>query len=65
MTATFLPEFLSGGVGTIQPISQPLSTIASSIFLMVTAGEVISKTQEASQGAGHVLPVNSGKLLVL
>ena len=32
---------------------------------MVTAGSVIPKTQEPSQGAGQTRPVNSGKLFVV
>ena len=35
------------------------------MLLMVTAGSLIPNTQAPSQGAGQVLPVNSGKLLVL
>ena len=31
---------------------------------MATAGLLIAKTQDDSQGAGQILPVNSGKLLV-
>ena len=38
--------------------------MAHSIFLMVTGGALIPKTQAPSQGAGQTLPVNSGKLLV-
>ena len=36
----------------------------ASICLMVTGSLLIPSTHEASQGAGHSLPVNSGKLLV-
>ncbi|MCY1243718.1 hypothetical protein D9M72_567450 [compost metagenome] len=36
----------------------------TSTCLMVTAGWLIPSTQDASQGAGHRRPVNSGKLLV-
>ena len=36
ITATFLPVLRAGGSGTIQPSSQPRSTIAHSIVLMVT-----------------------------
>ena len=39
--------------------------IEFSISLIVTAGSLIPKTQAPSHGAGHTLPVNSGKLLVL
>ena len=45
-------------------IFQALSTIAHSIFLIVTGLSSIFNVQAASQGAGHILPVNSGKLLV-
>ena len=64
-TATFFPVRRSGGSGTIQPISKPLSTIAHSMFLIVTAGSLMPSTQEPSQGAGQTRPVNSGKLFVL
>ena len=32
---------------------------------METGGLIIPRTHAASQGAGHNLPVNSGKLLVV
>ena len=35
-----------------------------SITLIVTGGSLIPSTQAASQGAGQMRPVNSGKLLV-
>src|SRR5688572_1077081 len=35
-----------------------------SIVLIATGGSLIPSTQAASQGAGHIRPVNSGKLLV-
>ncbi len=38
--------------------------ISYSIRSMVTGSSLIPRTQEASQGAGHKRPVNSGKLLV-
>mmetsp|Transcript_7566 Transcript_7566/g.11986 ORF Transcript_7566/g.11986 Transcript_7566/m.11986 type:complete len:208 (-) Transcript_7566:1561-2184(-) len=65
MTATFLPVRTAGGLGTIQPSSKALSMMAHSMFLMVTGCSMIPKTQAPSQGAGHTLPVNSGKLLVI
>ena len=34
------------------------------MFLIVTAAPPISSTHDDSQGAGQVLPVNSGKLFV-
>src|SRR3954468_18224407 len=64
MTATRLPVSLMGGAGVIQPISQPFSTIAASMFLIVTAEPLRARTHDDSQGAGQVLPVNSGKLFV-
>ena len=64
MTDTFLPVFCVGGSGTIQPSSQPRSTMAHSIVLMVTGVSIRLRTQAASHGAGHTRPVNSGKLLV-
>ena len=63
--ATDLPVLCSGGCGMTQPSSKPRSIMAFSIFLMVTGGLVMPSTQAPSQGAGHTLPVNSGKLLVL
>ena len=53
-----------GGCGTIQPSSQPRSTIAHSIDLMVTGLSLMLSVQAASHGAGQMRPVNSGKLLV-
>ena len=38
--------------------------IDTSTCLMVTAGWLMPSTQDASHGAGHSRPVNSGKLLV-
>ena len=38
--------------------------MATSTFLMVTAGWLMPSTQAVSHGAGHSRPVNSGKLLV-
>ena len=65
MTATFFPVLCSGGSGVIHPSSKPLSTMAHSILFMVTAGSFMPRTHDPSQGAGHIRPVNSGKLLVL
>ncbi len=64
ITETFLPVLRAGGSGTIQPSSQPRSTIAHSIVLMVTGVSIRLSVQEASHGAGQTRPVNSGKLLV-
>ena len=52
-------------MNTIGIYAKPRSIIAFSIFLIVTGGSVIPKTQAPSQGAGQVRPVNSGKLFVL
>ena len=38
--------------------------MAHSMFLIVTAGSEMPRTQLPSHGAGHTRPVNSGKLLV-
>jgi hypothetical protein len=38
--------------------------ISISTCLMVTASSLMASTQAASQGAGHSVPVNSGKLFV-
>ncbi len=42
----------------------PRSTIFFSFCLIVTGGWLMPRTHEASQGAGQIRPVNSGKLLV-
>ncbi|MNC64785.1 hypothetical protein D3C75_1150180 [compost metagenome] len=63
--ATVLPVRFSGGFGTTQPSSKPLSMIASSMVLIVTGCPINPTVQEPSQGAGQMLPVNSGKLFVL
>ena len=62
-TATFIPVRMAGGWGLIQPFSNAWSMMAHSMFLMVTAGLFMPKTQADSHGAGHTRPVNSGKLL--
>ena len=38
--------------------------MAFSINSMATGFSLMPNTQDPSQGAGHILPVNSGKLLV-
>ena len=63
-TATFLPVLVLDGCGFTQPFSQPLSIMACSIDLIPTASLLIANVQAASQGAGQIRPVNSGKLLV-
>ena len=49
---------------SIQPSSQPRSTIAHSMVLMVTGLSSMFSVHDASHGAGQIRPVNSGKLLV-
>mmetsp|Transcript_11620 Transcript_11620/g.25894 ORF Transcript_11620/g.25894 Transcript_11620/m.25894 type:complete len:296 (-) Transcript_11620:319-1206(-) len=63
-TATLMPVRYFGTRAWIQPSSQARSTIAYSMFLMVTGLSTSPATQAPSQGAGHTRPVNSGKLLV-
>ena len=63
-TATRLPLRRAGSCGTIQPSCHPRSTMAHSIDLMVTGASWMFSVQLASQGAGQMRPVNSGKLLV-
>ena len=63
-TATFLPVLILGGAGCTQPCSQARSMMACSIDLMPTASSLTLSVQAASQGAGQMRPVNSGKLLV-
>ena len=53
-----------GGSGVMKPSSKARSTMVFSICLMVTGGSLMPSTQDASQGAGQMRPVNSGKLLV-
>src|ERR1700760_2625047 len=65
MTATVLPVRTWGGLGTIQPISNPLSIMAHSIDLMPTGSSLMPRTQAPSHGAGQTRPVNSGKLFVI
>ena len=64
-TATVLPVRVSGGSARTQPSSQPRSAMETSMFLIVTGGDVIPSTQLPSHGAGQTRPVNSGKLFVL
>ena len=64
MTATRLPVRRAGTTGVIHPSRQPRSTIAHSMVLMVTGLSSMLSVQAASQGAGQMRPVNSGKLLV-
>mmetsp|Transcript_19013 Transcript_19013/g.51151 ORF Transcript_19013/g.51151 Transcript_19013/m.51151 type:complete len:275 (-) Transcript_19013:261-1085(-) len=53
-----------GGCGLIQPLAKPFSMMASSVDLIATGFSLMPRTQASSQGAGQVVPVNSGKLLV-
>jgi hypothetical protein len=63
-TATDRPVRTSGGRAPAQPDSKARSMIETSMFLMVTAGWLMARTQADSHGAGQIRPVNSGKLLV-
>ncbi len=64
-TATERPVSTTGGCGTTQPSAHARSMIVFSICLIVTASpSLISSTHDASHGAGHSRPVNSGKLFV-
>ena len=62
-TATFLPVRRGGITGSIQPSSQPRSTIAHSMVLIVTGLSSMLSVHAASQGAGQIRPVNSGKIV--
>mmetsp|Transcript_31480 Transcript_31480/g.86681 ORF Transcript_31480/g.86681 Transcript_31480/m.86681 type:complete len:277 (+) Transcript_31480:1057-1887(+) len=64
MMATRRPVLCCGGCGLIQPLEKPYSIIASSVDLIATGCSLIPNTQASSQGAGQVVPVNSGKLFV-
>ena len=65
MTATFLP-FLSYLLGIIYPSRNAASIIAASSSRIVTGESMLSfRTHDFSHSAGHILPVNSGKSLVL
>mmetsp|Transcript_49378 Transcript_49378/g.152279 ORF Transcript_49378/g.152279 Transcript_49378/m.152279 type:complete len:290 (-) Transcript_49378:761-1630(-) len=64
MMATRRPVRCWGGWGRIQPLVKPCSMIASSADLIATGFSLMPRTHASSQGAGQVVPVNSGKLLV-
>ena len=59
--AIFLLNLLLIICGFTYPFKNAFSIICFSIFSMVTGSWLIPKTQECSQGAGQILPVNSGK----
>ena len=63
-TATVLPVRTVAMCGVTHPSSHARSTISYSMRSMVTGSSLIPSTHEASHGAGHSRPVNSGKLLV-
>src|SRR6059058_2550649 len=63
-TATFLPVRTFGTRGFTQPFSHARSAIACSIDLMPTGSSLMFRVHAASQGAGQMRPVNSGKLFV-
>ena len=64
MTAIFLSVRLVAISGLIQPSAQARSAMAFSIVLIVTGALSRFSVQDASQGAGQIRPVNSGKLFV-
>ncbi len=63
-TATRLPVLGAVCRGAIHASSNARSTMATSIDLIATASSLIASTQAASQGAGQMRPVNSGKSFV-
>mmetsp|Transcript_61284 Transcript_61284/g.114611 ORF Transcript_61284/g.114611 Transcript_61284/m.114611 type:complete len:209 (-) Transcript_61284:1-627(-) len=64
MMATRRPVRCKGGCGFTQPFEKPYSMIDNSVVLMATGFSLMPRTQASSHGAGQVVPVNSGKLLV-
>ena len=58
------PVRCAGGRGTTQPSPKARSMIDTSICSIVTGSSLISSAHADSHGAGHMRPVNSGKLLV-
>ena len=64
-TATVIPVLSFGILGVMSPSLHARSTIAYSMFLMVTGLSTSPATQDPSHGAGQTRPVNSGKLFVL
>ena len=62
--ATDFNNLFLGISGFTKPSFQPLSIIAHSMVFIVTGLSSIFKVHAASQGAGQILPVNSGKLFV-
>mmetsp|Transcript_10767 Transcript_10767/g.44541 ORF Transcript_10767/g.44541 Transcript_10767/m.44541 type:complete len:376 (-) Transcript_10767:1627-2754(-) len=64
MMPTLRPDRTSGGRGTIQPFSKPMSMMVHSMDLMDTGSSMMPSVHAPSHGAGHTRPVNSGKLLV-
>ena len=63
-TAIFLPVRMTGILGCTKPLSNAISMMCFSISSMLTGGWLMPNTQALSQGAGQILPVNSGKLFV-
>src|SRR5690606_39127971 len=64
-TAIRLPVRVLGGFGLIYPSSYAFSAIVFSMNSIVTGLLLMLNTQLASHGAGHMRPVNSGKLFVV
>jgi hypothetical protein len=59
-----LPVLIFEARGCTQPFSHARSMIACSSDLMPTGSSLTLSVQAASQGAGQMRPVNSGKLFV-
>src|SRR5688572_13565570 len=63
--AILFPVRIFGGLALIYPFSKACSAMVFSMYSIVTGLLLMLNTQLASHGAGQILPVNSGKLLVL
>ena len=61
--ATFLPFSFTGGRGTTHPFAKAVSMISFSVCLTITDSSSSCRTQLASQSAGQMRDVNSGKSL--
>ena len=61
ITATALPGMRPARRGVIKPHSHARPAMATSTFLIVTAGSLMASTQAGSHGAGQSLPVKLGK----
>ncbi len=63
-TATFLPLRILGLRASTKPFSKAISMICFSISSIATGWLIDTQHTGAFAGAGQILPVNSGKLLV-